>query len=415
MLSRVSVWFGALVIAVGAAAEAPVTFTDVTTEWGVRFEHNTGAFGQKYLPETMGSGVAVFDLEGDNDLDILFVNGMDFEGHPTRRPNTAKLYVKSGGAFEDKTRGSGLDVPMYGIGVATGDFDNDGDADVYVSCLGDDRLFRNEGGGKFADVTRQAGIKNPNFGAGVAWFDFDNDGWLDLYVCNYVEWTPQTDIFCTLDGTNKSYCTPESYKGVADILYRNNGNGTFTDVSKKAGVYDPSSKSLGVVAFDYNNDGRIDLFVSNDTEPAKLYDNLGGGKFEEVGMISGVAFNEMGVATAGMGVDAADYDRSGRYSIVVGNFSNEMVTLFKNEGNGLFIDAANETRIGQASLLTLTFGAFFFDADGDGWLDLFLANGHVENEIAKVQSTVSYAQPMHLFQNRKNGKEFVDIAKEAGL
>ena len=393
-------------------------FTEVSAEWGVYFKHNNGAFGKKYLPETMGSGVALLDANGDGQLDILFINGMDWKGNPTGQPQTPAYFEQappgSSPRFIEKTAEAGFNEPIYGMGAAAADYDNDGDADIFISALGDDKLYRNDGTGRFEEVSNEAGVQNERFGAGAAWFDADNDGHLDLYICNYVEWSIEKDIFCTLDGTRKSYCSPESYEGAADKLYKNNGDGTFTDASEAAGVHDPTSKSLGVVAFDHNGDGQMDLFVSNDTEPDKLYENIGGGRFEEIGMLAGVAFDEAGIARAGMGVDAADENRSGRDTVAVGNFSNEMISLHRNEGNGLFIDAAAETKMGAPSFLTLAFGICFLDADADGWVDLLVANGHIENEIEKVRQNVQYAQRPHLFRNR-NGKRYVDAAEKAGL
>jgi hypothetical protein len=231
------------------------------------------------------------------------------------------------------------------------------------------------------------------------WFDYDRDGFVDLYVANYVQWSVQKDLFCTLDGRKKSYCTPESYAGQSGTLYRNKRDGTFEDVTRKAGLWDPAAKALGVAVIDYNADGRPDLAVANDTQPNRLYRNNGDGTFTDVGLMAGVAFNEAGVARAGMGIDAADYDGSGRQSLIIGNFANEMMALYSNEGNGLFIDEAPRSAIGQASLLNLTFGAFFFDADLDGRLDIFAANGHVADDINAVQKRVTYAQPPHLFRN----------------
>jgi hypothetical protein len=245
------------------------------------------------------------------------------------------------------------------------------------------------------------------------WVDYDKDGKLDLLVANYVDWTPEKDLFCALDGKTKSYCTPELYKGQSATLYHNRGNGTFEDVTRKAGLYDPSSKSLGVAMLDYDGDGWPDLFVANDTQPNKLYRNKKDGTFEEVGTTAGVAFNDAGVARAGMGVDAGDYDGSGRPSLVIGNFSNEMIALYTNQGNGLFIDEAPSSAIGKASLLTLTFAAFFFDADLDGLLDIFAANGHVADDISKIQQKVTYAEPSHLFRNL-GGKRFEAITSSAG-
>jgi hypothetical protein len=293
---------------------------------------------------------------------------------------------------------------LYGLGVAAADYDNDGDTDIYITALGPNRLFRNNGNGIFDDVSIRAGVGDTGFSTGAAWFDYDNDGRLDLFVANYVEWSPETDKFCALDGRNKSYCTPEAYKGQSPTLYRNRGNGTFENVTKKAGVYDTSNKMLGVALLDYDNDGRIDLFGANDTQPNRLYRNKGDGTFTDVALAAGVAFNDAGVARAGMGVDAADYDARGRQSLVIGNFSNEMIALYSNEGNGLFVDEAPRSTIGKASQLTLTFACFFFDYDLDGLLDILAVNGHVADDINKVQRNITYAQPPHLFRNRGKGR-----------
>jgi hypothetical protein len=382
---------------------AAVEFTEVTLPAGLRFTHNSGRAGRKWLPETLGSGCAFFDFDGDGRLDILLINGKDWK--PRSRRSLHGLYRNRGdGTFANITSGSGLDIEMYGFGVAAADYDNDGRSDVYITALEGDRLFRNLGGGKFQDVTRTAGIHNANFGTSAAWLDYDRDGHLDLFVANYVQWSPQTDLWCSLDGATKSYCTPESYKGAAAKLYRNLGGGRFADVSRQAGVADPTSKALGVAVLDYNTDGWPDLFVANDTQPNKLYRNNGKGAFIEEGMAAGVAYGEDGVARGAMGTDAADYDRSGRPHLLVGNFSNQMLGLYHNEGTGLFVDEAPRSTVGRVSLLYLTFGAFFFDYDLDGWFDLFSANGHIEEEIGRVQPKVSYRQTPLLFRNLGKGR-----------
>ena len=394
-------------------AELLPRFSEITTESGLNFIHNNGAFGKKYLPETMGSGCAFIDYNQDGWVDIFLVNCKDWQEHKTGKSQTPALFQnQKDGTFKDVTTDVGLNVNVYGIGVAVGDYDNDGDDDIYLSCLNDDKLFRNNGNGTFKDVTEEAGITNPGFGTSCAWFDYNLDGFLDLYIANYVEWTIETDIYCTLDGKNKSYCIPKSYSGQASMLFRNRGNGTFVDVSRIAGVSDPESKSLGVCILDYNADGLPDIFEANDTQPNKLYQNNGDGTFIEVGMLTGVAFNENGVATGAMGVDAGDYDNSGKESLIIGNFSNEMLNLYKNEGD-FFIDDAPIAKIGQSSLLTLTFGCFFFDFDLDGKLDIFTTNGHVETDINLIQSKVSYPQPPHLFRNL-DGSSFTDVIEKVG-
>jgi hypothetical protein len=394
-------------------ADALPEFVEITKAAGIDFVHNTGAFGKKYLPETMGSGCAFIDYNNDGWSDIVLLTCKDWTGYPTGKRQTMALYRNNhDGTFADVTKSAGLAVELYGIGVAAADYDNDGDDDLYVSCLEADRLFQNQGDETFVDVTKQAGIHNPSFGTSCAWFDYDKDGNLDLYVANYVEWTIETDIFCTLDGTNKAYCTPESYHGQSSRLFRNRGDGTFVDVSRISRIEDRTSKSLGVCIFDYNSDGLLDIFEANDTQPNKLYHNNGDGTFIETGLNVGIAYSENGVATGAMGIDAGDYDGSGRESLVIGNFSNEMMNLYHNEGE-IFIDDAPIANIGNASLLTLTFGCFFFDFDLDGRLDIFAANGHVENEINAVQSEVTYAQVPHLFRNSGYGK-FQDVALKIG-
>ncbi len=392
---------------------AAIQFRDVTKAAGLRFVHTNGAFGRKYLPETMGSGCAWVDFDNDGWQDIVLVNGKDWPGHRRRRSTLALYRNNHNGTFTDVTRQAGLNVELYGMGAAVADYDNDGFDDLFITALGQSRLFRNTGQGAFRDVTKPAGLWGPNeFSTSAAWVDYDRDGRLDLFVANYVQWSLEKDIRCTLDGTNKSYCTPESYPGASARLWRNRGDGTFEDVTKPAGLLDPTSKGLGVAVLDYNQDGWPDLFLANDTEPDKLYHNNGNGTFTEKGISTGVAFSEQGVARAGMGVDAADYDRSGYPSIIISHFSNEMMGLYHNEGTGLFVDDAPRSEVGRATLLTLGFGCFFFDYDLDGWLDIFVANGHIENEIERVQTRVRYAQPPHLFRNR--GGKFQEVTTSLG-
>jgi hypothetical protein len=273
-----------------------------------------------------------------------------------------------------------------------------------VTALEGDRLFHNEGNFKFRDVTKASGIVNAHFGTSAAWLDYDRDGKLDVFVANYVQWTAAADVYCSLDGTNKSYCTPESYKGTPSKLFHNLGAGKFEDVTGKAGVGDPTSKSLGIAVLDYDGDGWPDIFVANDTQPNKLYRNNGNGTFTEKGVAAGVAFSEDGVARGAMGADAADYDRSGRPHLLVGNFANQMLALYRNEGNGLFVDEAPSSTVGRASLLSLAFGVFFFDYDLDGQQDIFAVNGHIEEEIARVQPKVLYKQIPLMFRNLGKGR-----------
>jgi len=403
----------AIAIAASIPAGIPdVHFTDVTAAAGIHFVHNAGKSGKKYLPETLGAGAAFIDADGDGWSDIFLVNGKDWA--PKGRKTTGALYRNNkNGTFTDITAGSGLDVEMYGIGVAVGDFDNDGRDDIYVTALDGDHLFHNEGGGKFRDVTKASGIDNANFGTSAAWVDYDKDGKLDLFVANYVQWTQKGDLWCSLDGSTKSYCTPESYKGTQSKLYHNLGNGRFEDVTVKAGLGDPTSKSLGVTAVDYDGDGWPDLFVSNDTQPNKLYHNNHNGTFTETGMQAGVAFGEDGAAKGAMGVDSADYDRSGRAHLLVGNFSNQMLGLYHNEGNGLFVDEAPRSAVGKESLLSLAFGVFFFDYDLDGYPDILTANGHIEEQIGRVQPKIKYQEAPLLFRN-VGGRGFENMSARVG-
>ena len=401
----------------GPAAQpgtSPITFRDVTQQAGIHFTHNTGAFGKKFLPETIGPGVAFIDYDNDGWPDIFLVNGMDFPGH-MQKHSTPKLYHNNhNGTFTDVTHAAGLDIEMYGLGVAVGDYDNDGYDDLFITALGQSRLFHNNGNGTFTDVTQKAGLAGPHeFSTSAAWVDYDRDGKLDLVVGNYVQWSPETDLYCTLDGKSKSYCTPESYKGTSVRLWHNRGNGTFEDATQKAGLSDPTSKTMGVTILDYDNDDWPDLLFSNDTQPNKLYRNNGNGTFTEKGVIAGVAFSEDGVARAGMGVDAADYDHSGYPSVMITNFSNQMLSLYHNEGKGLFVDEAPQSAIGRATLLTLGFGCFFFDYDLDGWPDVFIANGHIDPEIQRVQANVKYAMPPHLFRNLGKGR-FEEVTHQMG-
>ena len=402
-----------------ARADSGIHYLDITRQAGIHFVHNNGAFGKKYLPETMGAGCAFIDYDNDGNPDILLVNGKDFPGHKSKR-TTMKLYHNNGnGTFTDVTARAGLDIEMYGMGVAIGDYDNDGWDDIYVTGLGESRLFHNEHNGTFKDVTKSAGVDNTGFGASAAWVDYDRDGKLDLFVTNYVDWTQAGDIYCSLDGHNKSYCRPDEYKGNSCRLYHNLGNGRFEDVTQRAGIYDPTSKALGVAVIDYDMDGWPDLAVSNDTQPNKLYHNNHNGTFTEQAVQAGIAFSEDGVARGAMGIDADDFDRSGFPSLAIGNFSNQMIGLYHNEGNRFFIDEGPASEVGRASLLSLSFGLFYIDYDLDGLPDLFVANGHIEPDIARIQHQVTYSELPLVFHNdgkdAKGNSRFHEVGKQLGF
>jgi hypothetical protein len=397
-----------------AAPDLGFRLTDVTAQAGINFQHNAGAFGAKYLPETLGPGCAFLDYDGDGWLDILFVNGCDWPGHKRRRTTLALYRNNRNGTFTDVTAAAGLAVELYGMGVAVGDYDNDGFPDLFITAVGQSRLFRNTGKGSFVDATAKAGLEGRSaFSTSAMWVDYDRDGLLDLFVCNYVEWSPRHDVFCSLDGKNKSYCTPEAYRGSTCWLFRNRGDGTFEDVTAKSGIFDTSSKALGVALIDYDRDGWPDLVVANDTQPNKLYRNRANGTFEEIGVRAGLAFSEDGRARAGMGVDAADFLNAGASGIAVTNFDNEMVALYAASGAGTLRDVAATSGVGSASRNTLGFGCAFLDIDLDGRLDLAVANGHIDDTARMVRPHSAYAQPPHLFLNLGSG-HFRDAAREAG-
>jgi enediyne biosynthesis protein E4 len=395
-----------------AASQPGFRMVDVTSSAGVNFKHNSGAFGGKFLPETLGSGCAFLDYDGDGWQDILLINGADWPGHRRER-STLKLYRNNrNGTFTDVTRSAGLDIEMYGMGVAIGDYNNDGFADLLITCVGQNRLFRNTGKGTFVDVTKSSGLAGRQaFSTSALWFDYDRDGLIDLFVCNYVKWSPEHDVFCSLDGKHKSYCTPEAYRGETCWLFHNRGDGTFEDVTASGGIFDSSSKSLGVAMLDYDRDGWPDLLVANDTQPNKLYRNEHNGTFKDVAIESGIAFSSEGKARAGMGVDAADFDNSGKTGIAITNFDNEMIGLYR-AGNTGFADAAISSGVGLSSKSSLGFGCVFFDADLDGFLDLAVVNGHIDDTVRNVRN-VGYAQPPQLFLNNGKGA-FRDVAHEVG-
>jgi hypothetical protein len=391
---------------------------NVTSSAGIQFQHNSGAYGGKLLPETLGSGCAFLDYDRDGWQDILLINGMDWPDHK-RQTSTLRLHHNNrDGTFTDVTHKAGLDVEMYGMGVAVGDYNNDGFPDILITCVGQNRLFKNSGKGTFADVTNSSGLGHRQaLSTSALWFDFDRDGRLDLFVCNYVKWSPEHDVFCSLDGKHKSYCTPEAYRGETCWLFRNRGDGTFEDVTATSGIFDSSSKSLGVAMLDYDQDGWPDLLVANDTQPNKLYRNAHNGTFKDVAVEAGIAFSADGKARAGMGVDTADFDNSGAAGVAITNFDNEMIGLYRALGNGTYEDIATQAGVGLPSKTTLGFGCMFLDANLDGALDLAAANGHIDDTVRNIRGNVGYAQPPQLFLNNflNQGKRiFRDVTSEIG-
>ncbi|PYV42781.1 MAG: CRTAC1 family protein [Acidobacteria bacterium] len=378
-------------------------FVDITERAGVGFCHHNGGFGKKFLPETMGSGCAFFDYNNDGWVDLFLVNSTDWPNHWSG-PQLCRLYRNNrDGTFTDVSRDTELELELYGMGVAVGDYDNDGWDDLYVSGLGGGRLFRNEAG-RFRDLTQKSGIRSKGFGTSCAWIDFDRDGRLDLFLCNYAKWSEETDKSCSYDQVHKSYCSPADYPPDSPQLFRNLGNGTFADVSKPTGIYSSDCKALGVVVLDYNRDGWPDIFVANDTTPHKLFRNNQNGTFTEVALDTSVALDGNGKTRAGMGVDFADYDRSGYASLVIGNFSSEMLSLYHNTRGAFFVDRADTVGIAKDSFYRLTFGCLFFDYDLDGWEDILTANGHIMDDIHEYDSKLTYAQPALLFHNQGDGK-----------
>ncbi|MDE0323088.1 MAG: CRTAC1 family protein [Candidatus Poribacteria bacterium] len=418
MFLKISV-LSSVFVSLCISAGADVKFTDVADVSGIEFQHFTGATGARYMPETMGAGCAFLDYDTDGNLDILLANGTSLT-----RPNAAhtpRLYRNTGdGQFVDVTEAAGLDVSMYGMGITAADYDNDADLDIYFTNVGENRLFRNNGDRTFTDVTESAKVGDSNWSTSATFFDADKDGWLDLFVCNYVEWTPETDIPCIVNLPGemqqyRTYCTPSVYTGQSCRFYRNQGDGTFSDRTLQAGLYNPTGKSLGVTLLDYNHDGWIDLAVANDTGPNFLYRNNGDGTFTDEAVVMGIAFSETGKARGSMGIDAADLYNDGGTVIAIGNFSNEKIGFFYTKpGSIYFTDVAERANIGRISHRLLTFGLLFFDCDLDGALDLFCVNGHIEPEVLRYQQHIPYAQLPSLFQHQSDGT-FRDITERAGL
>ena len=386
---------------------ARIQFTHVTEQIGLGgFRHRTGAFGEKWFPETMGAGVGVLDYDGDGWQDLILVGGGTWPGHG--EPSTRALWLyrnEGGGAFADRTAEAGLaDLRAYGMGVAIADYDNDGDPDIVLTTVGRNLLLRNDRGAAstptFTEVGRAAGLGDTaEWSTSALFFDADLDGHLDLYVGNYVDWSPENDLWCTMDGQTKAYCTPQLYTGVPGRFYHNNGNGAFDDWTARAGFLPAPGMTLGVAEWDFNSDGWPDLVVANDTKRDLLYLNKGDGTFIEQGVVSGLAFDDDGKARGGMGIDIGVTDSTGQPSVVIGHFSKEMIGLYRQVSGGLFVDRAVQAKVGRPSFPTLTFGLCLFDADLDGYLDLFAANGHITEEVEGLEEGIHFRQPPHLFVN----------------
>ncbi|MGB5542772.1 MAG: CRTAC1 family protein [Gammaproteobacteria bacterium] len=408
------------------APEAPrIPFVDITDAAGISFEHDNGAAGERLLPETMGGGVAFFSLDEDGLPDLLFVNSNAWPWtEASAEPSTPALYRNLGnGRFQDVTAGSGMDQALYGMGVATGDYDGDGRVDVFITAVGPNRLLRNIGAGRFEDLTAEAGVAGgaDSWSSSAAFLDYDRDGDLDLFVVNYVQWSRALDfeVDYRLAGIGRAYGPPTNFAGTDNYLYRNDGDGRFTEVGAIAGIRVhnadtgvPVGKGLAVLAEDLDLDGWTDLVVANDTVRNFLFRNVGG-RFEEQGVNAGLAFDNTGSATGAMGIDGGRIGDQGEYAVAIGNFANEMTSFFVDPvRNGLFNDEAIVTGIGPASRSVLSFGVFLFDADLDGRLDLLQANGHVEDEINRVQPSQQHAQAAQLFWNCGLGceRQFIPLA-----
>lgn len=399
-------------LAVRCHAQTTVQFVDVTKQAGITFKHVNGASDRKFYLETMGSGAAFLDYDNDGNSDLYIVNGAPLPGFETASPPTNILYQNNGdGTFTDVTTTAGVGDTGYGMGCVAADYDNDGDSDLYVTNFGENLLYRNNGDGTFTDATTHAGVENgQRWSSSCAFVDYNHDGNLDLYVVNYLDYDIVKDRDWYDSRGRRIYSNPQVYEGVSDTLYRNNGDGTFTDVTRQAGVYNNAGKGLGVTCGDYDNDGRIDIYVANDTTPNFLYRNVGDGRFVDIGPFAGAAYNEHGVAEGGMGVDFGDYNNDGTLDIFVTNFSNETNTLYHNTGGGALIDFTNIAGLAEASFLKLAFGTKFFDANNDGALDLFVANGHL---YPTESDALEYAQTDQLFLN--TGEEtFVDASEQSG-
>ncbi len=393
---------------------ASPSFTEVTQAAGLStFKYNNGAFGKVWFPEQMAAGCGFIDYDGDDWLDLLLVGGGALAPNTITDTPALWLYRNNGdGTFSLKTKEAGLDhIRAYGTGLTVADYDNDGDEDFYFTTLQRNLLLRNDDG-VFTEVGKPAGVTEPvRWSSSANFFDADRDGWLDLYVCNYADWSPEKDITCLVEGGTKDYCPPGMYVGVENTFYHNNGDGTFTDQTAHAGFANAPGKSLGIAEFDFNQDGWSDLVIANDGERTLLYENDRDGTFTEKGTIAGIAYSELGEARAGMGIDAGVTDSTGHVSVFVGNFSQEMIGVYRYSGKGWFADRSALSKIGRPTLPMLTFGLFLMDVDFDGDLDLFVANGHVYPVRTKFMDGITYRQPPQLFLSNNDGT-FEEVGKK---
>jgi enediyne biosynthesis protein E4 len=399
----------------GTPAAGKIQFTDVTLAAGIGFVHMDGRSGQKYPLEMLGSGAAFFDDDGDGDPDLYLVNGGLLPGYQGSGDHRSRLYQNRGdGTFTDGTDRAGVGDPGYGHGCAVGDYDNDGDLDLYVTVFGPNVLFQNRGDGTFTNVAREAGVDDPHWSSSCAFADYDLDGDLDLYVVNYLEIDLKDNPWCGLkDKEIRAYCEPNRFPGQPDTLYRNEGGGKFTDVTRAAGVYNPEGKGLGVVWGDYDNDGRPDIFVANDSTDNFLYHNRGDGTFEEVGLSAGVAVSEQGAAQNGMGTAFADWNDDGWLDLIVTNFADQSNSLHRNDRNGFFTDVTNESKTGQVSFPYMGWGVEFLDYDNDTYLDFIVANGHLQDNLEALGQKGTYRQRCLFFRNDRDGT-FSEIARDLG-
>jgi enediyne biosynthesis protein E4 len=390
-----------------------VQFTDVTGAAGIRFKHTNGRSGRLYFPETAGSGCALLDYNNDGRLDLFFVNSSRLPGFKEKGPFYPALYRNEGnGRFTDVTKAAGLALDCYGMGVAVADYDGDGFQDLFLTALGPNHLFRNKGDGTFTEVTAKAGVGKAGFWTSAVWWDYDRDGHLDLFVGNYCRWSPETDQICPDTYGGKHNCGPTHYKGLPSALYRNLGDGTFADVTRKARLYETVGKVLGITVWDYNNDGWLDLAIARDKEPNSLYRSNGNGTFTDVAVEVGVAYSTSGTVRSGMGIDTADIANDGHEAILIGNLPSEGHALYTADAEGRFSDTADAAGLLRPSMPVSTFAALFVDYDGDGWKDCFTANGHVD-ETLPAGGAVSFEETILAFRNVGGGK-FQEVGAQLG-